>query len=662
MADELQTAKLATSIADELSLVPRLHGAYYGALSQLYPLLLAPFFGALSAPAAVHAAHGLNAFLLASAAWPAYLLARRVTGSRVAATLASALAAFTPWLVLSSTLLTENAAYPAFVWAVFLAYRSLAAPSRAADALALVGLALAFFARTQLFVIALALPLALVVHELGYAAALGRRLPDAARTAASRHAVLLGGYAAGAVALGALAAAGHAGAIVGNYAATFEGSLLPPGIWRSAGAHLADVIVAGGVAPFLLSAAWTTGCLARPSSREGHAFAALLAVLVPLLTLEIASFDLRFTPGGFVQDRYLCYLAPLFGVGAAAALAEPGRRLLRAVLVLAAGGAAAALAGAADFSGRTVIYWASPASAFHPALASAARSLGLAPGAFVRWLGVAIAVALACALLRVPVRPLLVAAGAALAGFGAYQAQYVFDRFAVPATTRAGTIPAARRDWIDAVAPGSVALLPSPYLGPEFWWDAEFWNKRVGYALRVGRGPTFTPFPATQLDLDWASGSVSGDEPTDLVVRAESETRLRLAEATTVFSAPPLTLVRVERPYRAEWATRGAELDGWTRPGRSVVLRFYALGRSGPRSVTVVLGAAAEAEAPLRFSLRSRGAAAKGAVFPGRTRRVRLGVRIGRGSGDVLLSVQGSARLPDGRLVGLHLDAVEAGL
>ena len=81
MTDELQVARLATSIADELSLVPTIHGAYYGAHSQLYPLLLAPLYGTLAPPEAATVAHGLNALLLASAAVPAFFLARAVSGS-----------------------------------------------------------------------------------------------------------------------------------------------------------------------------------------------------------------------------------------------------------------------------------------------------------------------------------------------------------------------------------------------------------------------------------------------------------------------------------------------------------------------------------------------------------------------------------------------------
>src|SRR5439155_2723147 len=126
----------------------------------------------------------------------------------------------------------------------------------------------------------------------------------------------------------------------------------------------------------------------------------------------------------------------------------------------------------------------------------AADALGLSPGWLVRAATLALAVALAAALLRAPVLPLLAGVGALAAAFGAYEADYVFGRFAVPATTRASTLPAEPRDWIDSAAPADVALLPNPYLGREFWWDAELWNKRVTNVLRLRDDPIFTPFPA----------------------------------------------------------------------------------------------------------------------------------------------------------------------
>src|SRR5256714_7789593 len=329
MTDELQTSKLATSIGQTLSPVPRIHGVYYGALNQLYPLLLSPLYRWLAAPAAFDGAHVLNAFLLASSAWPAYLLGRAVTRRAAGGYFAAVLTAFTPWLVLSSTLLTENAAYPAFVWAVFLCYRALPEPSAGRDAAAVAALALVYLARTQLFVLAVALPIAVLVHER--------------RRAFARHRLLAAAYGVGAVVAVGLAAAGSLSRVLGNYAGTVQGDVLPAGVWHSAAVHLDEVVVGTGVAPFLLAAAWAF----TPSWREARAFAALFVPLVVLLIFEAASFDLRFTPGGVTQDRYVCYLAPLLAVGAAACLLDPGRRRgLRAALVFAAGLAFAGLAAA----------------------------------------------------------------------------------------------------------------------------------------------------------------------------------------------------------------------------------------------------------------------------------------------------------------------------
>ena len=71
MSDEMLYVKLGTAIADSWSPLPRLHGTSVGVINQLYPLLLAPFFGPLSVPAAFHDAHIFNAVLMASACIPA---------------------------------------------------------------------------------------------------------------------------------------------------------------------------------------------------------------------------------------------------------------------------------------------------------------------------------------------------------------------------------------------------------------------------------------------------------------------------------------------------------------------------------------------------------------------------------------------------------------
>ena len=663
MTDELQTTKLATSIAQTGSLVPRIHGAYYAALSQLYPLLLAPFYALFTAPAAATAAHVLNPFLLASAAWPAYLLGRSVTGSRAAATVAALLSAFTPWLVLSTALLTENAAYPAFVWAIFLCQRAIAEPSQKRDVVALAALLLAFIARTQLFVLAFVLPLALLGHELTFSALEFRQRW---RRAIASHRVLFSVYAVATLAAGALAAAGLLGAVVGNYAVPFRGDLLPAGIWHSAAVHLDYVVIGDGILPFLLAVSWAVSTAVRPAGKSSHAFAWLLLILVPLLTVEVSSFDLRFTPNAFVQDRYLFYLTPLLAVATGATLVRRERAWARAVVVLGAGAVSAWLVGLASYGKQPVIFWASPAAAFHPAIVTAAGWLHLSPDWFVR-ATVLVVAALATALIIWPRRArarLAVSAAIALAGFGTFEAAYVFERFAEPALTEVRP-HLDRRDWIDAAVPSgsTVALVPSPLESATYWWEAEYWNKDVTQALRIDDGPTFTPFPADDGTVDVSAGKLLGLHGADYLLVARNEARFHLVEAgVRRADVTPLRLVRPTRGYRLEWSSQGVSADGWTTPDEDARLRFYGNGQPLRRTLIVVLSAAKEAPKPIGFTLEGSTAVQRGTVDPGGARPpVELSVCVpATGHADVVMRTSGSARVPDGRVLALHFDRIDA--
>jgi hypothetical protein len=164
--DELRYERLAISIAQTHSLVPRIHGVDIESYSQLYPLLIAPFFRHGSVPQNVVAVHQANAWIMSFACIPAFFLARRVTGRSSAAYLAAALTVVMPWILLSTMMLTEVASYPAFVVALLAIQRAIVAPSRRNDALALAGVALAYFARGELLVLILVFPFAVVAYEL----------------------------------------------------------------------------------------------------------------------------------------------------------------------------------------------------------------------------------------------------------------------------------------------------------------------------------------------------------------------------------------------------------------------------------------------------------------------------------------------------------------
>lgn len=665
MTDELQTTKLALSIAETGSPVPRIHGAYYAALSQLYPLLIAPFYGLFTAPAAATAAHVLNPFLLASAAWPAYLLAQSITGSRTAGAVAALLTAFMPWLVMSTTLLTENAAYPALVWAAFLCQRAIAVPSTRRDVAALAGLLLAFLARTQFFVLAVVLPLAVLGHELSFRSVSSSGWRQRVRAAFPSHRVLFVVYAVALLAGAALAAAGSLGSVVGNYAVPFKGDLLPAGIWHSAALHLDYIVIGGGILPFLLAVSWAVSTAVRPEGKSAHAFAWLLLFLVPLLTFEVTSFDLRFTPNRFIQDRYLFYLTPFLAVAAGASLVRRGHTRLRVAILVVAGVVFAWLAGLSSYHDQPVIFWASPAAAFHPAIVTAAGWLRLAADSFVRLLVLVVAV-LGVVLVAAPQRArsrVALAAAIALAGFGSFEAGYVFERFAEPALTEVRP-HLDRRDWIDADVPAgsSVELVPSPLESTTYWWEAEYWNKDVDRTLRIDHDPTFTPFPADDGRVDFETGRLLGARG-DFLVVARTEPRFHLVEASVrTADVTRLRLVRPTNAYRLEWATRDVSADGWTMPGHDARLRFYGNGRPVKRTLVVVLSAAHEAPQPIGFTLASSRATRRGSVDPGGARPpVELPVCVpAAGYTDVIMTTSGSAHVPDGRVLALHFDQLDA--
>ena len=118
----------------------------------------------------------------------------------------------------------------------------------------------------------------------------------------------------------ALVLTGHS--LLGTYSQTANGNPLPPEILESAPAHVAVVALAGGLIPFLVGGAWAVSNLFRIDRGEGRAFAWLTVVTVVVLTVEVASFDLRFG-GGLLRERYLFYITPLLLCAFAAALSAP---------------------------------------------------------------------------------------------------------------------------------------------------------------------------------------------------------------------------------------------------------------------------------------------------------------------------------------------------
>ena len=606
MTDELLYAKLAISIADTFSPLPSVHGTAIGVYNQLYPLLLAPLYGTLSPPDAFRAAHVLNAFLMTSAAFPAYLLARQVVG-RAWSMAVACLSILVPWMVLTGFVMTESAAYPAFLWAVLGLQLAIAEPSPRRDLLAAGSVALAGLARTQFLALVLVLPLAILVHEMVQA----RSVRRGARVAFEAHRPLAALYALGALVTAFVAVVDSAGGVLGVYAVTVEeGSLLPTGVWSVAARHLDAVALGSGLVPLLLGGGWVLATVVRPRSRREHALATLTLVTSVVLTFEVASFGVRFG-ADVVRDRYLFYLVPLLLVGTAAALSGASRARDVAVGASVVTAFFAATAAGLPFTTYPGVWIDSPASVLNDLLIEQSGDLGT--GTFVALLGLFVGLVLVLGLLLAPRAVFAPVVVGSLAVFSVLTLQSEMDRI-LESTGLSGRPlaepPGVVLDWVDTLVPaGEEAALVAFPVSTAWdttairWWDAEFWNRRVARAYVAHDGNfTYTPFPFEELEVDWETGQVPGTEDAPgYVLGAPGDSRLRLA-GSPVGGNVGLVVRAVDRPYRALWATRGLETDGWTRPGRAASIRIY-----GPGSTQVSITLRAPDTAPAGYALEGAG-------------------------------------------------------
>jgi hypothetical protein len=693
MSDELQYAKISLHIGETLSPIPIVRDQYTGSLAQLYPILTAPFYALMDMPAAFDAVHVANAAIMASTAFPAYLLCRELVQSRAAAYLVAALTVFVPWMALGTMGLTEVVAYPAFAWAVLSLQRSIAAPSRGRDAVALAGLGLAFLARTQFLLLAAVYPVAILLHSIGFAATRGLGLRESVRTgvreAVDRHRELACLVGAAGVVVVLLTVSGSLGRVLGRYETTIqEGPLLPDGIARSMAAHIAFIAVGTGVLPFVLAAAWAFGSLVRPSSRTAHAFGVLSILTIAAMTFQSASFNLRFALGGPIQDRYLFYVVPLLFVGMAACLLDARRRW---VAVLAAGGVLAWLASFATFAPAGLPFFASPDSLFHAVIDGRAYSLGRLVGIddlsgtdLVVAGSIAVTVAAAVILRRLRPHVALAVVGLPVLLFCAVETRYVLGKVTdAIGQSRAVTelqlrLAAEGSDWIDRAVPdgASVGTLPSPVNsnqnGRAEWFlagtpeaifiDAEFWNKSVRRAYTYEGYGDYAPFRKDPVSLDFASGRLTVPAPTPYWLVSATDVRLRPAGLAVFRSVRGLDVVRPDRPYRAAWATRRVAPDGWTVGGQPVRLRLYPEPGSQPvrRSVRIIFQSSPDIPAARSYRIRTGEQSISGEVARARRHTERFSVCAPAGHPtDVKIDIPRATRLSEGRDVGLRITRLE---
>ena len=674
MSDELQYVKLAVSVGDHLSLTPHLRGEDVGIYSQLYPVLTAPFYAFLSMPAAFDAVHIFNAVVMASAAVPVYILARHLELPKVAATAAATVSVVTPWMLLSTVVMTEALAYPVFVWAILAIQRAVVRPSAFRDLAALGALALAFFARTQ-FVALVVLYLAVVLlHEVAYptaAAGRGRRLGairKQSRNLLRGHPLLL--LAACGVALLPLSGRPYR-ELLGNYENAASLRPFPPDLLESVAQHVDRVAVGVGVIPLVAALGWALAVAFRPPTKEHHVFALIVATAVPLLSWQVAAFILRFAEAGGVYDRYLFYVAPLLFLGCALLLYAEIRRPM-IVATAAVGLGFVVIVNGMNYAPDALFFVDTPTAYFHSVLDGRAGQLGslfgvddLSPTPLIQLVALGTAIGLPLALRHLSRAPVAAVVGVAVFAFSAIQCVYIFDKqhAAAKGPNRIGAIgrePVGGEDWIDQRVPddADVGVVPFP-AGPydeAIWWNVEFWNKTVTRAYSYGETSAYyTPFPEDEL---WrgprTSELVTNDRPlARYLVMHREDLRFRPV-GRVVAGTPELEAIELEQPNVAGWTSRRFGFQGFLRERGASVRLYGGPGRGTVRRrVTVRLAASPEIDPSVprapqlrrRFDMRGPGLHRRGVLRPGGERSETFTVCIPTGSSTrIRLSGTGAGR------------------
>jgi len=603
------------------------HDFYFTSWNQLLPLISAPIFGGLGMVQGYYTAHTVYALLLASTAFPAYLLARELGFGRLAAYLVAALSVAVPWMVLAGLVMTEVVAYPTFAWAMLAMTRTMHVPSVRRDALAILAIALAFFARTQFVALGPILVVAVLLHDVVPALAAERGSPLRPRLVTALRQMLVSHRLLWAcsgivliVGLG-LALTGSLQSVLGNYIEPVHGTLVPAGTFTAAFKELDGVALGIGVIPVTLAASWALATAARPRDPARHAFAVLLLVSLAVFLLLVGSFDARFL-GGSTTDRYLFYFVPVLFTGAAAWMVDRRGSLAVVALVGALVVWMVVTVGLHDAPYATLI---DPSFAIHHAFVQDGRrltdALGL-PAIDPRVL-IAIITSLFIALViwsrrRLPATGALLVLTLPVLAYTMWNTGYVMNELHHDSSVVPANHPESLT-WIDRLVPASanVGLVispndppgtPSPVNTWETWWEPSFWNKTVQRAFILPGDDSFAEGFVTLVNQDLLRGHLTGLEGADYLVKLDTDTRFVPRGRIVTPPTSPLILYRLAAGAPLLYGTSGLNQYSMIEPGSRPFLRVFGSGaRAASDRVSVTLQTnAAQSDCPCQLELGGR--------------------------------------------------------
>lgn len=604
--DEDQYLELARYIGHHFPGALWQSGIYPRGTQRLDPLLLAAPFTLLRGASAFFVAHIVQSILFASSAIPVFVLARRASLGRIGALFAATLAVVVPWSVVSTSLLSESAAYPAYAWTLLAIWSAARHPRPRNDALLLAALAIAALSRTAMLALAPVAALAVVWHEWGWemrGRPWARRIRELPGRMWSRHPLLSTAVATAAVAL----LANELGLLPGRGLGTFTGFYglpsVPPlsALYADDRYYLSRMVVGTGFLAAAVGLPWTLSALARPSNGKLHALASvcLFGVGATLLSLLEGGSD----------ERYVLYGAAPIALSAAAALVAWARAprigLARAFGVVLGTVAVLALIDSTTWPGlvNTYDFFTYPADMFyarvlmgHAHLAHLPIARGLDPTRLIEATILAGAVAfVVVGASRRTARPAAIALGVAVIALSATETVYAVKKYLATSGYGIGQSPNTR-SWVDAHLPSktSAGVLALSMGGTSdyvpIWQTVEFWNSSVQFVAEVpgsGAGEVLLPLgyevrqltiqPKTGLFVAWNSTHTSrAPMPSYLLVPRQGTNDVGF-ESRLVAEDPllPDNLVRLTQPARADWRITGTSPEGFMAPGRPATITVY---------------------------------------------------------------------------------------
>jgi hypothetical protein len=458
----------------------------YGPFSRLYPALIAPAFpSSRNLTQAYVVVKEINAVLMSLAAIPVFFIARRVL-SQPMALVAAALAVAIPSLVYTGMVMTENAAYPAFLLCALAIVRALERPTSRRQLAVLAAIVLAFVVRAQAVVLVPAYVSAILLLTW-LESERGARTRALRGALASYRTTWIALVAGPAVVLAAELAQGKAPfALLGSYGVVGGGTHLTS-VPRWFLYQLADLDLYVAAAPFAACCILLPLALRGLHGRPLRVFAVATVSLVAWLMVTVAQFSSTVWGAGRVHERNLFYVVPLILIGFLAYFDIDTARSHR--LKLGALTIAAALPATLPF--EHLVRGALPDTLALLPWANTSMDRGTVP--FVM---TAFAWVLAM-LIFLPPRfaPILV--------FGVALNFYVIGAAArLDAHVGAQTLAKVRVDqqWIDDAVgpnahvtavwfPSSVACIPRSRLSAQAYgfWENEFFNRSVRRTFYVGR-------------------------------------------------------------------------------------------------------------------------------------------------------------------------------